>query len=319
MRERGAVWLEQAAAIDFTGRPKPAQRPMPSPPSTLRPRRISVTEVETLMRSPYDIYARHVLRLNRLDPLGSEPSARDRGTMIHAVFERFVREGLSFASPGAAPIMMEMAREAFKGLETVEERRDIWLSRFELAARQFLDWERERHGHIASRAAEIKGEWAFPHLDGFVLSGKADRVDLRTDGLLEILDFKTGGVPAPKDMTAFEAPQLLLEAAMARAGVFPGVAPRETGALTYIKIGLGPQAFVVRPFSLRKGMTLTQAVDEIERRMQSHVETFLIRDTLPMAARIRPRADTGRKPRPGPYDHLARTDEWTLTAGVDDP
>ena len=43
------------------------------------------------------------------------------------------------------------------------------------------------------------------------------------------------------------------------------------------------------------------------------------RDNLAMAARIRPRADGGRKPRPGPYDHLARTDEWTLTAGVDDP
>jgi ATP-dependent helicase/nuclease subunit B len=65
-------------------------------------------------------------------------------------------------------------------------------------------------------------------------------------------------------------------------------------------------------------MTLMQAVDEIERRLQGHVEAFLVRDDLPMLARIRP-VDTGRKPRPGPYDHLARTDEWTLTSGVDDP
>ena len=28
--------------------------------------------------------------------------------------------------------LLEMAREAFTGLESVEERRDIWLSRFEL-------------------------------------------------------------------------------------------------------------------------------------------------------------------------------------------
>ena len=61
------------------------------------------------------------------------------------------------------------------------------------------------------------------------------------------------------------------------------------------------------------------AVDEIERRTQGHIETFLIRDTLPMAARIRSKDSTGRKPRRGDYDHLARTDEWTLTAGVDDP
>src|SRR3569623_2531120 len=120
-------------------------------------------------------------------------------------------------------------------------------------------------------------------------------------------------------MTAFEAPQLLLEAAMAKAGAFPGIAPRDSGALTYIKIGLGPAAFQVRQFALRKGMTLMDAVEVIARRTQGHIEAFLIRDGLAMAARIRPRTDGGRKPRPGPYDHLARTDEWTLPAGVDDP
>jgi ATP-dependent helicase/nuclease subunit B len=319
LRARGAHWLTQAQAIDHAGRPRPAPSPRPRPHSKDRPRRIRLTEVETLMRSPYDLYARHVLRLERREPLGSQPDARERGTMIHGVFERFVSEGLSFSSPEAATQMLSMAREAFQGLDAIEDRREIWLSRFQRAAQQFLQWERSRHGTIASRAAEAEGLWIFPSLDSFALAGKADRIDLRTDGTLEILDFKTGGVPQPKDMTAFEAPQLLLEAAMARAGMFPGIVARETSALTYIKIGLGPSAFVLRQFSLRKGMTLMQAVDEIERRLQGHVEAFLIRDDLPMLARIRPIDAGGRKARPGPYDHLARTDEWTLTSGVDDP
>jgi len=319
LRARGARWPVDAAAIDFAGTPRPASRPLPTPPAGKRPRRLSVTEIETLMRSPYDIYARHTLQLKKLEPLGSDPGARERGTMIHAVFERFVHEGLNFAEPDAVATLRRMAEEEFRTLESVSERRDIWLRRFARAAEQFLDWELARHGGIASRLAEAKGEWVFPALDGFTLSGKADRIDLRTDGFYEILDFKTGGVPQPKDMTAFEAPQLLLEAAMARAGAFPEVKPRDSAALTYIKIGLGPAAFGVRPFSLRKGTSLSEAVDEIERRLQGHVEAFLIRGGLPLAARIRPRAETGRKPRPGDYDHLARTDEWTLTAGVDDP
>ena len=115
------------------------------------------------------------------------------------------------------------------------------------------------------------------------------------------------------------APQLLLEAAMARAGTFPGITKRDSSALTYIKIGLGPAAFQVTPFRLRRGMTLMQAVDEIERRLQGHVDAFLMSDHLPMTSRIRPRVITGRRSFPGDYDHLARTDEWTLTAGVDDP
>ncbi len=319
LRVRGARWLAAAESLDHAGIPRPAQRPMPQPPASIRPRRLSITEIEPLMRSPYDIYARRVLRLEHMEPLGTEPSARERGTMIHGVFERFVAEGCDLDAPDALETMMAMAREAFGKLDSIRERRDIWLKRFERAARQFLEFERARSGEIAERHAETKGEWVFPTLDGFVLSGKADRIDVRHDGLLEIIDFKTGGVPTPKDMTAYDAPQLLLEAAMAKAGVFPGLAPAETLALTYIKIGLGPAAFQLKPFKLRNGTGLMEAVEEVVQRMQGHVQSFLLSDSLPMTARIRPRVESGRRLRPGNYDHLARTDEWTLTAGVDDP
>jgi ATP-dependent helicase/nuclease subunit B len=284
---------------------------------SLRPRKLSITEIEPLMRSPYDTYARHVLGLERIEPLGSVPGARERGTMTHSVFERFVKAGHPFDSGEALATMLAMAQEAFTGLDAITERRDIWLKRFERAARLFLDYERERDDAIAERHAEAKGLWPFPGLDGFVLSGKADRLDVRRDGTLEIIDFKTGGVPQTKEMKAFEAPQLLLEAAMARAGVFPGLTSRDSSALTYIKIGLGPAAFQLKPFKLPEGMDMTQAVDEIQRRVQLLVDAFLLRAT-PMAARIRPRAESGRRRYPGDYDHLARTDEWMLTSGVDD-
>ncbi|HHY49320.1 MAG TPA: hypothetical protein GYA10_06190, partial [Alphaproteobacteria bacterium] len=252
------------------------------------------------------------------DPLGTLPDARERGTMIHQVFERFVAEGLDVESADALPALERMAAQAFAGLDAIGERRDIWLRRFRRAAEMFLRFERERDTAVLRRNAERKGEWVFPELDGFVLSGKADRIDELRDGTLAILDFKTGGVPKPKDMQNFEAPQLLLEAAMARAGAFPGIAPRDTSALAYIKIGLGPAAFRERPFSPRKGMTLMQAAEEIERRLQGHVQALLLSAALPMTALIRPAAQNGRRPYPRPYDHLARTDEWTLTAGVDD-
>ncbi|MBL8600121.1 MAG: PD-(D/E)XK nuclease family protein [Devosia sp.] len=317
LRARGAHWLAQAAGIDSAGRPQPARRPMPRPPAKDRPRELSITEVEPLMRSPYDIYARRVLRLQRLDPLGTQPDAKERGSMIHKVFERFVAEGLSFRGDDALPSLERMAREEFAGLDAIQERREIWLRRFRRAAEMFLDYERGRTGLVSSRTAEIKGRWIFPST--FELVGKADRVDQLSDGTLEIIDFKTGGIPGSADMKDFDAPQLLLEAAMAREGVFPGIAKRDSSALTYIKIGLGPATFQVTPFRLRKGMTLMQAVDEIVRRLQGHVDAFLLNDRLPMTSRIRPRVITGRKSFPGDYDHLARTDEWTLTAGVDDP
>jgi ATP-dependent helicase/nuclease subunit B len=319
LKARGDKWLKQAAAIDFAGRPRPAARPSPVPAAAVRPRSLSITEVEPLMRSPYDIYAKKVLRLLPLDPLGAQPDAKERGSMIHKVFERFVLEGHGFSAANALAVLERMAQEEFAGLDSIGEKRDIWLRRFRRAAQLFLEYERGRTGRVSGRAAEIKGEWRFPALQDFVLVGKADRIDQLADGSLEIIDFKTGGVPAPADMKDFEAPQLLLEAAMARAGVFPGIPARDSSALTYIKVGLGPAAFQLRAFSVRKDLSLMEAVDEIERRLQGHVDAFLLSDRLPMTARIRPRVITGRKSYPGDYDHLARTDEWTLTAGVDDP
>ena len=57
----------------------PAAPPQPRPPRALRPRKLSVTEIETLLADPYAIYARHILKLRPLDPLEQETDAADYG------------------------------------------------------------------------------------------------------------------------------------------------------------------------------------------------------------------------------------------------
>jgi ATP-dependent helicase/nuclease subunit B len=116
-------------------------------------------------------------------------------------------------------------------------------------------------------------------------------------------------------MQAFEVPQLLLEAQMAHAGTLKGIAPASTSALTYIKVGLGPDAFIPKPFIAAEGHDIMSAADEISRRMQSHIEHFLMRDT-PMPSRLLPLAGQRFA---GAYDHLARAAEWTAVDGEDVP
>lgn len=315
LHARGVPHLDSAARLDLADAPpRPAARPAPRPETALRPRKLSITEIETLFRSPYDIYARHVLRLRPLPALGAPPDARERGAMVHEVFARFVEEGHDFAAPDAPARLMELADEAFAGLDAIGERRDIWLARFAVAATQFLAFEREREPRVRRRHAEIEGVWVPPDSIPFRLSGRADRIDEMVDGTLEILDFKTGSIPSAKLMQALEAPQLLLEAAMARAGGFDAVVPAPAGALTYVKIGLGPEALVATPFRAPEGHDLPQAVEAASLRMQRLVAALLLTDALAMAARVRP--VPGQR-YAGDYDHLARTAEWTLAAADD--
>lgn len=314
MRARGRQWIAAARAIDAVDRVVPASAPTPNPPAAIRPRKLSVTEIETLMRSPYDLYARHVLRLRPFDPLGETPDMRERGTIIHDVLARFVIEKHDPAAPGAFETIMAMAAEAFSGLDGIGERRDIWLKRFATAARQFLDFESARQPLVKRRHAEIRGAITLPMAEPFTLSGQADRIDEMTDGTVEILDFKTGTPPKPAAMKGFEAPQLLLEAMMVKSAGMPGIPPVNTSALTYVKIGLGPDAFVPSGFKTAEDMSIMAAAEEISRRMQGHIDHFLFRQT-PMLARIMPLAGQRFA---GAYDHLARVAEWTAVDGGED-
>src|SRR5690606_37036782 len=142
--DRGAPWLEQARRLDAVSEVKPAGRPAPNPPVEERPRKLSVTAIETLMRSPYDIYAANVLKLKPLDPLGETAEARERGNTVHEILSRFVIEGHQVRAPDALERMMQIAEEEFGRLHVSAELRAIWLRRFETAARQFLDYESER-------------------------------------------------------------------------------------------------------------------------------------------------------------------------------
>jgi len=314
-RATGQPWLEQARRLDAVAAVLPAARPLPNPPAAIRPRRLSVTEIETLMRSPYDLYAKHVLGLRPLDPLGEAPDARERGTITHDIFAEFVIRRHDVMAADALDVLKAIAVEKFAGLDAIGERRDIWLRRFTTAAEQFLGFERQRQPHIRQRHAEIEGRWTLQLAEEFVLTGRADRVDEMADGTLEILDFKTGAVPSRGAMQAFEVPQLLLEAEMGRAGALRNIAPADTSRLTYIKIGLGPEAFLPKDFIPPEDMDVMAAAAELSRRMQGHIALFLFRDVA-MPARLLPLKNQRFA---GAYDHLARVAEWTASDGEGEP
>ena len=76
-------WLDWARQRDQAGQSTKAhpaaKRPQPCPPVDARPRQLSVSEIETFLANPYAIYAKRILKLDDLPPLGQEPDAALRG------------------------------------------------------------------------------------------------------------------------------------------------------------------------------------------------------------------------------------------------
>ena len=90
-RERGDDYLAWARELDRPETVAPAPQPAPKPPRAARPASLSVTEIEHWLRDPYTIYAKHILRLTPLDPIGAEPGAAERGTFIHNAIGEFTQ------------------------------------------------------------------------------------------------------------------------------------------------------------------------------------------------------------------------------------
>lgn len=305
-----APWLAWARALDAaTTPPRAVSRPAPRPPVEWRPTRLSVTEIETWIRDPYAIHARHVLGLDPLEPLGGEIGAAERGTFIHEVLADFVAAWDGTAREAEAERLIDIAERRLSAYEVFPEVVALWRPRLESLARWWLSADAARTPLVAERRAEVRGKWVLP-IDGldFTLSGRADRIDLFHDGSIAVLDYKTGRPPSEKEVQSLIAPQLALEAAMARAGAFgPDLAGRPLAEIAYLHLKGGADGGNwERRGTKPDGSDASGLAERAEAQLIGYVRTFRRPDT----GYVSRRHVRFEKDRSGPYDHLARVAEW---------
>jgi ATP-dependent helicase/nuclease subunit B len=308
MRTRGQWLIEAAAAMDDAPVVPAAPRPDPRPDAALQPKSLSVTEIGTLVRDPYAIYARHVLGLQALGPLESSVDARDRGTILHEVLAKFIKAAQQNWPADPLGDLLERGRVGFAPYKHIESVSAFWWPVFETVAEWFVDWEQARRGNLVASAVETSGSLSIPLSDGtmFKLRARADRIDTLADGGLVILDYKSGSPPSAKQVKLSLEPQLTLMAAIAAKGGFDDVKARGISGISYVKVGANPQE-----------TSITLADEDIATAAQRHIEA--LKHTLEklrrnedgfLSRRMIEKARDG-----GDYDHLARVKEWMAEAG----
>ena len=298
-------WLHWQAALD--GRlPRDARpAPTPRPPATARPDRLSITEIETLIRDPYAVYARHVLGLRALDSLDAVPGAADRGTIVHAAIERFLRTVAEAPLDDPLALLIEIGREEFEEFLDRPAVRAFWWPRFERIAAWMVEQERERAPLIAASHVELKGEMTIPRRTGpFVLTGRADRIDALAGGGYAIIDYKTGAVPSKRDVNSGLAPQLPLEAAMIADGAFPGIPAGEVSELSYWKLSGGDPAGEVRDAGDDPRELAGAAYQGLRELLEFYEDP---------GVPYRAQPDPDLAPRHSDYEHLERVQEWSAS------
>lgn len=325
VKERGDVVLAWVRELGRPEQPRPAPRPAPKPPLEARPSRLSVTEIETLIRDPYSIYARHVLALDPLDEIDADPGAAERGALIHEALAEFCK-----TYPAALPAdplkeLLKCGERAFARVKDFPGLTATWWPRFVRVAEWLAREEAKLRENLERIFEETGGAIEF-EAGGrlFTLTARADRLDRQRDGSLTVIDYKTGEAPTLKQAIIGLAPQLPLEAAIAKAGGF-----RKLPAVKGIKdilvirptggdppgqiIPLNPATAKGDAAKLAAARNITSADDLADyalQRVQALIAAFSDEEA-PYQSIPRPKW----RGRFGRYDHLARIKEWSAGDG----
>ena len=312
MHQRGQRFVDWARQLDAPRRSLAIARPDPKPPLELRPRNLSVTEIETWVRDPYALYAKHVLGLRPLDDIASPPGGAEKGSIIHDCLSRFTESWQGPLDETALAHLMKLGEEAFEELVNFPDVLAFWWPRFERIARWFIfNWEAEREELVEHRHTEISGVIELDMTSGpFKLRGRADRLDVMKGDSLDVIDFKTGMPPSAKQVLPGFAPQLALEGYMAKLGGFKDI-PKgiEISNMEWVRLSGGRIAGEVKT-GIEKDYAAEDIVELIGKRLLALIVAY---DDPAQGYRSRSRPMFERFE--SPFDHLARVKEWSVQSG----
>ena len=283
---------------------KPVQAPSFAPPVASRPTRFSVTDVEKLIRNPYAIYARKVLKLEPLKAFAEAPANALRGQIFHQA----IGEWNKAQAQGLEALLAE-GEKAFASLGNEARERKFWWPHFRRLAQYLAQLEQDQFASRLRIHAEASGRHEF-EVDGIahMLTARADRIDVLENGSFRLIDYKSGGVPSKKQVTSGLSPQLTLEAHLLLAKGF-ALAPNRTDSALYVAIGSGRQGLKVRP-----AVEEDKDVNSVAQSHFSNLCRLLGLYRNPEQAYL-PRLREISDEDVAEYDHLSRYLEWQLAGG----
>jgi len=280
----------------------PLLRPMPKPPLDARPRKLHVTAIDKWLRDPYVIYARHILKLKKLDALDEEPDAADFGSLVHNALQFFAEQYPADLPDDAVAKLLECGRTAFADMLDRPAVACLWWPRFEVMAGWLIEQETSRRKTLSRVLAEREGKWEFA-VNGrpFTLTTRIDRIDVAKDGSVIVADYKTGSVPDNADIKAGKANQLFLEALIVMHGQLqpPIAPPTAVTELEYWKLSGSQEKCLITPIG-------TVGIPASQSRLEELIARFDQEDTA-YAAQHNPAKQAEQY---NEYRHLTRRQEW---------
>ena len=206
-------WCDQSAPLPALMEPEPRAFVRPG----LIPKTMSATAYQQVMNCPYQFFAARCLRLTPPESVREMLQKDDYGRKVHLCLQAFHSEVANLPGPfkpafneqnkqQAVAMLWQISLEVFaKDIEDNFIHRG-WLKRWEELIPEYVQWQIQQ----AAQWRIYRVETPIKNLslsDKCAITGQLDRID-QNDAGFNIIDYKTGKVPAKEDVTCGEAVQL---------------------------------------------------------------------------------------------------------------
>ncbi len=165
-------------------------------------KRFSVSDIVKLISDPYQVYAKKILKLEKIEKIDYKASHREFGNFVHKALEEYVKN--------KAKNFDEFEKEAFQIFRlyfTDEDAKNIWWPRFINILHDFTK-ENDKLDY-QENFTEIK---AVVNIFESEIIAKIDRISIDKNNAIDIFDYKTGHIPEKKNVLGAKEPQLALYA-----------------------------------------------------------------------------------------------------------
>ncbi len=309
---RNGKHLGYLSNLDEAEKIIPINRPAPCPPLSARPTQLSVTYIDRWMKDPYSIYARKILKLEKLAPLNEVADAADKGIIFHEILHRFNKKYPSHLNDNSAKDFIDVAQETLDEYQEISQSLSYWKPRLEKFAANYIQFEKNWRAQNQLISAEITGAIDFNKTENldFILTARVDRIDRHADGTYAIIDYKSGGQYSYTDLKTGALSQLPLEGLILTEGNYKSLSVQEknVGYLGYWKIENSKQS--ITEVKTKSFDETQNAIEETKIGLINLITTYQDPETPYLAI-----PDLNNAPRFNDYAYLERVLEW---AALDD-
>lgn len=192
---------------------------------------ISITDCVRLVKEPYFVFAKKILGLRELNNIDYRPSFAEFGSFVHESLENYIAK----YSDLQIDDFLREAKIIYQNYFLREEDELLWWSKFPIILHNFIKDNESFMG--CNNMLEVPVEM---ELSGHKIIGKIDRITFDQDNGVQIIDYKTGTIPAKKDVLSGVEAQLSIAALMISSCKFSDKLPQidvsQIKALKYWKV-----------------------------------------------------------------------------------